>query len=727
MQSAPTRPFAFMTKNRQKPTTSSAQDGSANKIWIIGCLALLALQIVGSQYSGLRVWGFHFFHYIPNWIVVLVCLLYGFAAFQGYIRKSIQSGKRPNPEGESSPQLLILLVIVFAASGFVFQTTTPLLGNSADILNRAIITTKGGHFDPGVLYSTQPLSTIFYMTASRVLRSAISFTPEDVFLVSGILAGVAFLIGAWKLAQRIVPDRAAMLAVLAVLIAPPSTLLFFGYIEFYAPMYACLVWYFYFSVAAMEESGPLWRPLVMLLVAAACHITAILLLPSALFLVFHRMRKRVPALKALALVIVTSAVAGLLYYFISPQHLGKGFFVPAFPVPGGQAYSLFAWEHIIDIVNLLILYMPVSGLLAFIGISLLKKDGTGESPAPGFALLSFAYPLMFIVSWNTLLGMARDWDVASFFGISSACAAVILAKDHPRFPVYLKRWSLRIAALSLASLLPWIGINASGYQSLLRYYSLMLMDAPHVSRQGTLTGWENIRKLYERSKDYTSELSIAGEMIKYSDDPFEVSKMMTAFSRAKDIQDEERVPTMGIDRLRAILDRYSHRDSLTRSDSSAVRRNFSRALVECLNYYYNRNRPKDAERIAQSFIDRFPRLSFGYSAAAYCAMRRFDYAAARAYSTNAANLPDADEVTFTTKGLAEMNLGLYDMAETSFRHSIAVNAELAMAYYGLGSVLLSQHKDSANAVLYLREYLTRTPGDEHARSILDSVTARLHL
>lgn len=685
--------------------------------WAAGCAVLLLLQVIGAAFPGERLWGLHLFRFVPAWLIVLTAALYLFAAAGPYLFRPAGDRKRKPPEESKYPLAAIAVAVVLFIGGMLFRPAVQLLGNSADISHNLQNVLKGFDFQSGVLYGTQPLSTALYL--SLVKLAGASLHPDRVFLIVGLLAGIVTVFGAWRLSGSVSADRRIRFAVMTVVLAVPPLLFFFGHVEFYTLMYACLVWYFAFALEALDDKGPLWIPLVLLALASAFHITALLLLPSALLLVYRRITGKGVSTRNVLVTVALSAAAGLAWYFLSDQHLGKGFFIPFAADPDGTSYTLLSSMHLLDILNLLCFYLPV--IAVTVAAALASPETERDEGAAGFAILSVGFPLLFICSWNSLLGMARDWDVASFFGISVAAAFVVFLRTRPAFLPVLRRWRAPVAALALAVVVPWIAANTSSYHSLLRFYDLLMVNAPYTDRQGTVTGWEHVRQLYEKLGDRASELSVTREMIRYSRDPDDVLKLMRAVNRDRSVANARSMVDDGLTRLKEIL-RLQMAGKLDAVERDAVRRNFSRALIPCLDYYTSTAGPAEAMKIAESLRREFPDAPSGYTAMAFCHMTQSRFPECLAQGTEAVRREPTDGVAHTAKGFAEMNLGMIDSARASYARALAVKPVYAIAYYGLGLLQLFKDKDSARALENFRLYIDHHPDDQNAKRLIESLT-----
>lgn len=698
----------------------SAQERKLAAVWAAGCSVLLGLQSVGALFPDERVWGFHLLHFVPGWLAAMTVALYLSAAAWPFLGIGVdRKGKKKTSAG-NIPWSIIGIAVALAVASLAFKAAIPLLGNSPDILKNLGNTLKGHEFKAGVLYETQPLSAWAYLALTRMANSAFGAKPETVFLAVGAAASIPAVLGAWKLGSALFAERGLRFMTVALFLALPTTVLFFGYIEFYLLMYVCLLWYFIFAIKALKTGTSIWPALALLCLAAAFHVTALLLLPSALLLVYRRLGGKDVAVRVAWVAVLAVAVAGAAWYFLSDQHVGRGFFVPLQETADGVSYTLFSPARILDIANLLLLYLPAPLLLCLLCFAA-PGAREGEGSVSAFGVIAFAFPLLFLASWNSLLGMARDWDVASFAGLSITVACAIFIGTRPALRSILARWALPVSALAAATVLPWIGTIASSTASIDRFQQLLALNAPLVDRQGTLTGLETIRVMSEAVRNHRKELETAVEMLKYSRDPFEVSKLMMALRRAGGIPDPEKYVGIGALRLREILE-LSARGALRESEGEAVRRNFSRAVTECLNWYYDHYQRDAARSLAARLKTDLPGQSHGYTAAAYCALKDLKAEAAIAECLEAEKRGAPDQVTFTTKGIAEMNLGRLDDANRSLLRSRKIDPELSITTYTLAMLSLRGYRDTAQAIDYLTQYTSQEPGNRKARAMLEALT-----
>ncbi len=166
-----------------------------------------------------------------------------------------------------------------------------------------------------------------------------------------------------------------------------------------------------------------WFILGPLVVSVFLHAFGIILVPSALYLLFAGTRIgetianfRTPVKAILAAAVV--AVAAVAFYYL---YQSSYFFQMAFvPLREGEytleGYTLLSWNHIVDIFNLLILLFPALPLI-LLSIWFTRKGNMWRQRDTVFLTLLLLSSLAAVMLLDPKLGMARDWDLFAFAGL----------------------------------------------------------------------------------------------------------------------------------------------------------------------------------------------------------------------------------------------------------------------------------------------------------------------
>ncbi len=435
-------------------------------------------------------WGFHLFAFVPRaamwWGWILVAGAAAMFLFRGWHRSG---SARSAPEFSIPAWTAAALAAVCAVLFWWFRSQQTLLG---DGLPLTINLPEGQSFHP-----RQPLAMwiqqFVYGTFGGTLGGDVAIptvVAHRTVALGSIVAGVMFVPAAFALgrcfARRAGRDDLTALLATLVILTQGYAVMFFGYVENYTYHALAIILYLLASVWVVQRRLPLAAAAVALVVAMGVHLSAVLLLPSFVFIVvtgLTRSDRRVDTAAGLA-----AFAAGVLFLDWLLGRLSPGFtlwggVVQLFGVAretqgGGAGWSyFFSATHLRDFFNEQFLIGPLSAFL-FVP-ALLFALGAGRrwlrDPVAGFLLLAAGvYLVGSFATSEPLLGYGRDWDLFAAAGVCFCAAAVYLVVSHTATPHYTRRLLAFALVLSLVHLAPWVAVNHSEAVALERFKTLPL-------------------------------------------------------------------------------------------------------------------------------------------------------------------------------------------------------------------------------------------------------------
>lgn len=383
----------------------SANDSKTN-IYYIFYLVGLVILFFGYLFPTLRIWGVNHLAYQAVIFVIIFFTLFVICGFLLYRSKSDAL--------DFKNQKLIFLIIaaVYPVLFYLLQVKTYFLGDGYQ--NLSLLEQS----DPLIKFSAYG-EGLAHLEMKNLLGGAESqalLSFKIISIGSGLLLILFIIYGAFKLFEKQF-DRLAFVLGIG---SGGYMLLSFGYVEHYS--------LFVLSVAMILVAGllivqnkmnrfiiiPLW------LLSLFFHLFALTLLPAVIYLLYQnsylsqKINRTITTAIVLALVISGAVMFG---YFYSNYYFFKFAFIPLvstrFTLNG---YSLFSLNHLLDILNLLVMLSP--GIIIFLALILKNfKMESLKKPELVFTLAGSlaAFGTVFIL--DPKLGMPRDWDLLSYSGI----------------------------------------------------------------------------------------------------------------------------------------------------------------------------------------------------------------------------------------------------------------------------------------------------------------------
>jgi len=354
-----------------------------------------------------------------------------------------------------------------------------------------------------------------------------------------------------------------------------TTALLAGYVENYTLFYLVTFWYLATAILYLKGlTGPA-LPLAALALAPACHVSGILLIPSAL-ITFTRRGNRLTTTLAVAVSLWWGAFLAAIAGKLPPG--GSLFLEPAGP------YGIFSPRHLADLANEVFLVCP--GLPLVIMLFPLSRDTkTGHDYRLFFLSLAVPFVLFGLVV-NPGLGLARDWDL--FAATIWIPAALLFFPAAERLAAHLEsahRAALLFAAVAAVTTVPWILVNHDADSSVERFGDLLrLYD------KRSAYGYEILSDYYLKTGDLDRARDALEQSIRISGNPRYYGAMGNLLMLSGDTEKAE----------------YYYRQALAREPDNAWN-------LRNLGVFYARNKRYDrAEPLLRKAIRLNPGFATGY-------------------------------------------------------------------------------------------------------------------
>ncbi|PWB71390.1 hypothetical protein C3F09_07955, partial [candidate division GN15 bacterium] len=388
----------------------------------------LLLFFVSSFFPSARVWGLSVWGHLPVYVPILLTIAgVAIVALERYWSHRQKSGET-GPSNESAGRYVLysaLIVCVFAALIYFLRGRTHFLGDGDSLLAE--------------LAKPQPLIKPRETGSGLVLvwmkgfiggdpQAASLLAYQAVSIVSGILFALIAAIGSGLLFPRL----GERLLMLTGLLFGGYALMFFGYVENYAPLAVGILLFGVLGLLIAENRANKWLILIPLALTCFFHILGTLLIPAALYLLAAHTKLAARISRASrankSLVVGTIVVLGLVAfgYLYQTDYYFRFAFVPILPDRFSiKGYTLFSIAHIADVINLLFLLVP-GFLVSFALFRTQPLKMLFGTRSARFLLLTAVSTLLAVCVLDPKLGMPRDWDLFSLPAIPVTLLAMWL-------------------------------------------------------------------------------------------------------------------------------------------------------------------------------------------------------------------------------------------------------------------------------------------------------------
>ncbi|MBD3401958.1 tetratricopeptide repeat protein [candidate division GN15 bacterium] len=364
------------------------------------------------------LWGMNHLHYLPTAVAaplaLLLCLGAG-AAFAFGADRTRAPGEKSRVAQLVSESPWPAVVVALLMTGLFWMLRAPVHFLGDGYTNIAVFGQGEGSLCKWTSYG----SMLIVRMVQRLLGPLNETSARQAFQLVSVLSGGATVFVLLRIARQIGTDIGTRLLASLVLLFSGVLLLFFGYAEFYPPLWAFGALFFLVALKTVNDSRSIWWVWVSLALTVAMHLQALMLVPAALWLTVAPREKRTgrPLFTRNHLitgaVVAVAAIVGFVWLY--NRHLAfEVMFLPLFEGrPQSPAYAVFSVKHLIDILNLVLVVCPAVLLLTGLRLAARRRSAPPDGVAT-FLLLASAGTVPFLLLVDPVFGMGRDWDLVAF-------------------------------------------------------------------------------------------------------------------------------------------------------------------------------------------------------------------------------------------------------------------------------------------------------------------------
>jgi len=334
--------------------------------------------------------------------------------------------------------------------------------------------------------------------------------PQSVtlFAVVSVMAGVVYvMLARWGLRALYGASEPAAVG-LGLLLLGCHTLLFYGYVECYAPLAVGMLWFAIEFARYYRGQGTVIRPAVAFAASLFMHPNGLFLAPALVGLcLFPRSgpREHRPASACPALVLIPAASLLLSSLLLSaagggpPHDLAARLRDSVLPWTGET--GILSFRHGKDLFNLFLLLaaVPVAVIVAARARPAPGSPWSAETKALACGLGGLA---LITIVLNMRLGMVRDWDLVAPHSVFLSLGAVSAWARPRRRSFSTPDLGLVLVAAGFL-FAPWIAINAQGDYALNRFRSVVRDLDPYARAYAH----EEVARLLRDRGDWNSALT----------------------------------------------------------------------------------------------------------------------------------------------------------------------------------------------------------------------------
>ncbi len=515
--------------------------------------ATAALVALAAFLPAVRLWGINHLAFLPHGVrlagIALIALAFLPPVARWAYGLAIAAGER-TAGARTRPTVLVTIIVIAAAAtaGFyLFRSSTNLLGDG-QLIVASFEAAEEGH-NQVIMRSAQaivteeniaPGATLLYYGAIKALKP-FKRTPSDSMRIFNCFLGGMFVFFTLFASSSRTMSREARVWMVVLGLFSSSMVLFFGYIENYtAPLFFLLL-YMIAAFRGLHRMSSPWLAIIPLACAVYSHIQCMLFVPSFVYLMLwarmrnHRallLRRWMPAFLA-----ATTLVVGM-----APLHAGIRRFYAPFGFSNAD-YALLSPHHLVDIVNELLMLLPVVApvaVMAWVGRKVERAAGQDairnprwlkdpkewfSHPAEWQFVGTILFPcILYFVLFNPEIGMARDWDLFTMLTTALVPLVLLVYTRYVRVTGSTATATARFAAPALLMVMvlgaSWAAVNASQPRTVERFETILTYDQTHASY-----AWENLAVLQHDSGQLKEAIHSMERAVEVSHNPRQIVRL----------------------------------------------------------------------------------------------------------------------------------------------------------------------------------------------------------
>lgn len=445
---------------------------------------MIGLHLLAARERGPQTWGFHHLGYLPwPWALFLggVALLLVLPPVAGILAGRLDGTMARLGEPGQARTAAVLVIVISVACFWFGRVQEFFLSDSRLLIDG--IDEAARHF------AADTMAIRVHEIVHRWLAGFGSATAS--FRAVSMGSGLVWLAAMLGTVGAMTPDGRSRFLLGGLIVTAGLTKLFYGYPETSPLLAAAVALFILAGVRVVRGGGGEWWLAAAAVVASAMHVTGILVLPA----VFVALKARLGMSARARLALIAAPIAVFAIYaavwLTRPESTGvnpygsywEEFTPLAGPLHAKQAYTLFSWPHLVDIVNEMILLGPfvLAGWVA--AVALIRRSGRRflvEQPVAAF-LVSLLVPFLLLsLLFHRKLGAARDWDLVATVAVPSILLFGFWLVGAAAREAGARRTQVGLALItaSLLHLAGWVLVDAEAGRSLRRFETLADVGAP---------------------------------------------------------------------------------------------------------------------------------------------------------------------------------------------------------------------------------------------------------
>ncbi|UCD94887.1 MAG: hypothetical protein JSU69_02210, partial [Candidatus Zixiibacteriota bacterium] len=546
---------------------------SESKALRISYLLLASLFLVRAApiiLGNCRCWGINHLIFLPDIFTAVYLCLAGIALVLPFSKQASSFAKSVLTcfsklffESRRRAYHRFLFILVMAGLFAVFAAPTHFLGDGYTLIGN--LASESGTF----FKWSEKWITVLLQTIQSILGEKNAHTARLSFQIVSVFSGAISIWFLFSISEIISDNSDKRFLIFSAMFFAGTLLLFFGYVENYPALLACFIAYVFFSLRYIIRNSGFTLASIIFVVGCFIHLQMVIFLPAHLYLLMCKNRglRFYQHFRKYLLLVGAAAIMAIIVAFVhkyTSDLYFENIFLPLFKGKSiAPDYGIFRFDHLLDILNLLYLLSPVSLLLLFLSHEKLRRVFHKKSTA-FLALISLS-GLLFLITIDPKLGMARDWDLFSLSAVGPTLVLTMLISNK-RLVSISRLWGTLLIFFLISACTPFLAVNLNNQTSIAYMEHLINLD-----KGKSLPALKTLHDFYRRHGNSDKADSLRGKFKEYYPNQNRIRMAITALNRGNLKSATEMARSI-------IPDRFSSDYYSLMSNIQLLRGNHSRAL-----------------------------------------------------------------------------------------------------------------------------------------------------
>jgi len=430
--------------------------------------AIIILFLVTSLFHIRQLWGINLPVFYSDIVLYVLCGLAFIAVIPPITAKIVVGLDRLESfmrrSGVSRNTMYISFAILFSALCLHFRSDTTFLGDGHLRTNQL---TFGRWFLP-----TEFLDFFLHAAFFNLILKPLGYSSLQCYQIFSSLCGLVFIIGIWKLANRLF--KRSVITAFLLLISSGVAAFFFGYVESYSLVTCFVPFVIIAGIDALDNAKRTPLFILFCIIAALIHAAAIFILtPVLVYVILINYAGEKLKISSISKTLAGGIIATVLIIYFVRIFFETGIERYILPIiPGDNSpQALLTVRHLLNIVN----WMCLAALPAPVIIALIVKSketlGDTQRRPVSFAVWIIIPAFLFILFFTPQLGGPRDWDLFAFAFFIILIALLIPLSVYSRKTIPASILPVVLVSIILTGSM--VGINSSIAKSTDRFAEII--------------------------------------------------------------------------------------------------------------------------------------------------------------------------------------------------------------------------------------------------------------